>query len=157
MNKSLRIHILEVLGPLVQHVRIFLLKLRGYRHIHSSVIIERGINLDRVFPGAIYIAEGCLIASRATILSHEHVYRDPSDSRLPLKKPVRIEARTFIGVSAVVCPGVTIGSDCIIGAGSVVTKDIPSGSLAVGVPAKVIRSGLKLDMKARLIVSDDRD
>lgn len=38
-----------------------------------------------------------------------------------------------------VCPGVTIGDDCVIGAGSVVTRDIPAGSFAAGVPCKVIR------------------
>ena len=45
----------------------------------------------------------------------------------------------WIGGGAVICPGVTIGDRCIIGAGSVVTKNIPDDSVAVGNPAKVIR------------------
>ena len=56
----------------------------------------------------------------------------------------------FIGVRSLICPGVKIGDECVIGAGSVVTKDIPSNSMAVGVPAKVIRTGIKMNEHARL-------
>ena len=48
----------------------------------------------------------------------------------------------------VVCPGVTIGDNCVIGAGSVVTRDIPSGTLAVGVPCKVLREITQQDSMA---------
>ena len=54
-------------------------------------------------------------------------------------KPVTIGDRVWICTGATICPGVTIGNDTIIGAGSVVTKDIPSGVLAYGVPCKVVR------------------
>lgn len=54
-------------------------------------------------------------------------------------KPVRIGNDCWFGANVVVCPGVTIGDNCVIGAGSVVTRDIPSDSFAAGVPAKVIR------------------
>lgn len=54
-------------------------------------------------------------------------------------KPVTIGDDCWIGGQVVICPGVTISSGCVIGAGSVVTKDIPEDSLAVGNPAKVIR------------------
>jgi maltose O-acetyltransferase len=55
-------------------------------------------------------------------------------------KPVTIGDDCWIGGQTVICPGVSIGSCCVIGAGSVVTKDIPANTLAVGNPAKVIRS-----------------
>ena len=45
----------------------------------------------------------------------------------------------WLGGGVIVCPGVTIGDNCVIGAGSVVTKDIPASSLAVGNPARVLR------------------
>ena len=54
-------------------------------------------------------------------------------------KPVHIGNNCWFGASVTVCPGVTIGDSCVIGAGSVVTKDIPANSFAAGVPCKVIR------------------
>ena len=55
-------------------------------------------------------------------------------------KPIKIGKNCWLGGSVVVLPGVTIGDGCVIGAGAVVTKDIPENSLAVGNPAKVIRT-----------------
>lgn len=55
-------------------------------------------------------------------------------------KPVKIGDYNWFGANVVVCPGVTIGSNCVIGAGAVVTRDIPDNSFAAGVPAKVIRT-----------------
>lgn len=53
---------------------------------------------------------------------------------------IRVGERTFIGCNTIIMPGVTIGSECVIGAGSIVTKDVPSGYVACGNPAKVIMS-----------------
>lgn len=150
-KKGFRIAFLEIIGPLVQLLRYKILKMKGYRNISCNVIIERNVNLDRVYPASIHIGEGSLVASSATILSHEHVYRDPENPDLPLHSPVYIGERCFIGVGAVILPGVRIGDDCLIGAGTVVSKDIPSGSIAVGVPARVIRSGIKMSPKAILL------
>jgi maltose O-acetyltransferase len=57
-----------------------------------------------------------------------------------LASPVRIGNNVWIGGGAIICPGVTIGDDTTIGAGSVVTKDIPARVLAVGNPCRVLRS-----------------
>lgn len=149
--KGLRIALLEVLGPMVQAARYRLLRFKGYRNIARDVTIERNVNLDRVFPASIYIGAGSLVASSATILCHEHVYRDPDDPDLPLHRPTYIGQRCFIGVSAVILPGVTVGDDCIIGAGSVVAKDVPAGSMALGVPARVVRSNLRMSDRAILL------
>lgn len=54
--------------------------------------------------------------------------------------PIRVGNNVHIGNNTIIMPGVTIGSNCIIGCGAVVTKDIPDNSVAVGVPAKVIES-----------------
>lgn len=150
-KKGLRIVLLEILGPIVQRLRYQMLQWKGYRNISRGVTIERNVNLDRVYPGSIHIGEGSLVASAATILSHEHVYRDPVNPELPLHKPVYIGKRCFIGVAAVILPGVHIGDDCLVGAGTVVSKDIPAGSIAVGVPAKIIRSGIRMSPKAVLL------
>lgn len=59
---------------------------------------------------------------------------------LEYAKPVVIGADVWVGGGAIICPGVTIGDRCVIGAGSVVTKDVPADSFAAGNPAKVIRA-----------------
>lgn len=55
-------------------------------------------------------------------------------------KPITIGSDCWLGGGVIVCPGVRIGDRCVIGAGSVVTKDIPPDSLAVGNPARVVKS-----------------
>lgn len=60
-------------------------------------------------------------------------------------KPVHIGSNCWFGASVTVCPGVTIGDNCVIGAGSVVTRDIPPNSFAAGVPCRVIRTLSELD------------
>lgn len=147
-RKGIRIRILEVLGPAVQKIRHFLLRIKGYSNISSMATIERNVNLDRVYPNSIYIGPATLVASSATLLCHEHIYRQSDNFQLPLRSPIFIGARCFIGVSAIILPGVKIGDDCVIGAGSVVTKNIPSGSMAVGNPARIIRSGITLNHRA---------
>ena len=59
--------------------------------------------------------------------------------RLCYAKPVHIGNDCWFGANVTVCPGVTIGDNCVIGAGSVVTSDIPANSFAAGVPCRVIR------------------
>jgi maltose O-acetyltransferase len=54
--------------------------------------------------------------------------------------PIAVGENAWIGGGAILCPGVTIGADTVVGAGSVVTRDLPAGVLAVGVPCRVLRS-----------------
>lgn len=63
----------------------------------------------------------------------------PDYRRLMYGSPVTIEENCWIGANTTICPGITIGKNSVIGAGSVVTKDIPENSVAVGNPCKVIR------------------
>lgn len=85
------------------------------------------------------IGANCSIATGAQLLSHDTVAWAVSGGRLPYEyAPVAIGDRCFVGVHAVVTRGVTIGAGCIIGAGAVVTDDLPAGSVAVGVPARVV-------------------
>jgi maltose O-acetyltransferase len=66
--------------------------------------------------------------------------RQTRTAGLELARPIRIGDGVWIGGGAIVLPGVSIGDGCVIGAGSVVSRDLPSGSLAVGNPARVVRS-----------------
>jgi maltose O-acetyltransferase len=65
--------------------------------------------------------------------------------KLPQSEPVIIEDHVWIGSKAVILPGVRIGSRAVIGAGSIVTKDIPSRCVAAGNPARVLRHLTELD------------
>jgi acetyltransferase-like isoleucine patch superfamily enzyme len=91
--------------------------------------------------GGLEIGDGCSIASGVHIYTHAVQEWVVSEGKKPKSKdPVKIGDYVSIGANAVVLPGVTIGDHSIIGAGSVVTESMPSGSVAVGIPAKVVRS-----------------
>ena len=72
---------------------------------------------------------------------------DIKDRKGYIHKSVKIGNYTFIGGGSCIMPGVTIGKGCVVGVNSVVTKDIPDFSIAVGVPAKVIASTKELDLE----------
>lgn len=117
------------------------------------LIIGNQVQLnDAVHIGAIErveIGDYTLIASRVFISDHNHGVYDvrnassnpnmPPIDRPLVSKPVKIGCNVWIGEQVCILPGVTIGDGAIVGAGSIVTKDIPARSIAVGNPAKVIR------------------
>jgi maltose O-acetyltransferase len=101
------------------------------------------VNFNCVFldPAAIRIGSRTMIAPNVQLLSADHP-RDPHlrVSGRELARPITIGARVWLGGGAIVCPGVTIGDDSTIGAGSVVVRDIPAGVVAAGNPCRVLRS-----------------
>lgn len=111
----------------------------------SNIRIGRNafINYNCVFLdcATIEIGDDLQMASMVQLYTPEHPL-DPAVRRSGLEyaRPIRIGNNVWIGGGAIVLSGVTIGDDCVIGAGSVVTRDLPAGSVAVGNPAKVIRS-----------------
>lgn len=92
--------------------------------------------------GGITIGERVLIGHRCTLVSDEHNF-DDSDALIWYQgrnpAPICVEDGVYLGCNVVVLPGVTIGRGAVIGAGSVVTNDIPPMAIAVGAPAIVIR------------------
>lgn len=90
------------------------------------------------------IGADVLIADRVFISDHHHEFADPDQpvtlqgATVPV--PVSIGAGCWLGVNVCIMPGVTLGPGCIVGAGSVVTKSFPAGSILGGVPARMIRS-----------------
>jgi len=87
----------------------------------------------------ITIGHSCMIASGAYLTDSD--WHDIYDRSIPVGKsaPITLEENVWIGDSVIVCKGVTIGKNSIIGAGSVVVSDIPDNAIAVGNPAKVVR------------------
>ena len=152
--RSIRIILLENLSPIRQYLRYLNLKISGYSNISVKAIIESNVLLDKVYPAGITIKDFTLVAANVTILCHEHIFREEHDRSMSLMKPVVIGERCFIGVGAMILPGVTIGDDCVVGAAAVVHKDVPAGSICAGNPARIIRSGIKMNDRAMLVEVD---
>jgi acetyltransferase-like isoleucine patch superfamily enzyme len=94
-------------------------------------------------PGQVTIGNFCLIASHCGIYANNHIFTDltkPVAVQGVTTKGIVIEDDCWLGTGVKVLDGVKIGSGSVIGAGAVVTRDIPPYSIAVGVPARVIRS-----------------
>ena len=87
----------------------------------------------------IEVGEKCLIAEDVFITDYNHCTNKNIGYKVLVSKPVKIGNHVWIGQKAIILPGVNIGDESIIGAGSVVTKSIPPYSIAVGNPAKVIK------------------
>ncbi|MBO5037028.1 MAG: sugar O-acetyltransferase [Clostridia bacterium] len=95
------------------------------------------------------IGDDCNFGPNVTIVTPIHpmvpeerklmLDKDGNDKRFCYAKPVVIGSNCWFGANVTVCPGVTIGDGCVIGAGSVVTRDIPPRTFAAGVPCKAIR------------------
>ncbi|MFW9949787.1 MAG: acyltransferase [Candidatus Thorarchaeota archaeon] len=142
-----RFAIRSFIARIVQYVRYLNYRISGM-DIHPSVILERNLNIDRLYREGIHIKENCLLASGVTILSHDHCKRVNNQ---PLLKDIYIGRRCFIAVGAIILPGVRIGDEVIVGAGAVVTKDIPSNVIVAGNPARIIRENIKMNERAELI------
>lgn len=104
-------------------------------------------NLDGLVPQLISIGKNCRITPRVMILTHDASFFNHT-GRYRVA-PVKIGDRVYIGYGAIIMPGVTIGEDAIVGAGAVVTRDVPSNTVVVGVPARVLCSTRELIERER--------
>ncbi|MEH7746761.1 acyltransferase [Neobacillus drentensis] len=95
-------------------------------------------------PFLIEIGDHVLIGKGCAFVTHDSgnwLFREQEKYKKTMKfARVKVGNNCYIGIRSIIMPGVTIGDGCIIGAGSIVTNDIPEGSVAVGVPARVIKS-----------------
>jgi len=125
-------------------ITVLLHRLRGVK-IGKQSHIARLVSIDDRNPELVEIGNGVAITTGVMILTHQ---RDLSDYKIgmyamhcPFKEgKVIIKDGAHIGIGAIIMPGVTIGEGAIVGANAVVNKDVPPYSLAVGVPAKVIKT-----------------
>ena len=95
-------------------------------------------NCNFVDDGKIIIGDKVMFGPNVTVATVGHPIH-PDYREYMYSLPVKIGNNCWIGASTTICPGVTIGENTVIGAGSVVTKDIPANSVAVGNPCKVLR------------------
>ncbi len=106
-------------------------------------------NLTVQDDATVQIGDDCNFGPNVTIVTPVHpmlagerremLDKDGKRTHLCYAKPVKIGRDCWLGANVTVCPGVTIGDGCVIGAGSVVTRDVPANSFAAGVPCRVIR------------------
>ena len=91
--------------------------------------------------GRVTIGDDVQIGPNVQILTPTHpLDAEQRRSRLEAAEPISIGDNVWLGGGVIVLPGVTIGRDTVVGAGAIVTRDLPPGVLAVGNPARVIRS-----------------
>lgn len=113
----------------------------GGHHVHLGSHIYANYNFTCVDDGHIYIGDWTQFGPNVTIATAGHaVLPELREGRaLQFNKDVHIGRCVWVGANVTICPGVTIGDNSVIGAGSVVTKDIPANVVAVGNPCKVTR------------------
>ena len=112
--------------------------LDGKLRIGNHVFINRGTSIVAV--KQVTIGNDCHIGTDVSIMDNSFHRLEPERrNEMPASQTVTIGDQVWLGNRVMVMPGVTIGRGSAIGAGSIVTQDIPERSLAVGIPAKVIR------------------
>lgn len=116
-------------------------------NIAPDVRISFKARLDKTNPRRVEIREKTYIAFDTIILAHDYATRRHGGS---FEEKTTIGAQCFIGCGSIILPGVSIGDNVIVGAGSVVTDDVPANSIVAGNPAKVIRSGIQTTDYGRL-------
>lgn len=109
-------------------------------NIHVGENFYANVNCTILDVCEVHIGDNVLLAPGVQIYTAAHpVALVPRVAGVEFGKPVRIGNNVWIGGSTVICPGVTIGDNSVIGAGSVVTRDIPANVVAVGNPCRVLR------------------
>lgn len=99
---------------------------------HCTIAVERSV----------IIGKGCLFGEMVSIRDHDHAFANTETAILHqgrISSPVLIGDDVWVGAKATITQGVTIGAGSVVGAHAVVTHDLPPGSVAVGVPARIVR------------------
>jgi acetyltransferase-like isoleucine patch superfamily enzyme len=133
------------LGEKVQISRWSIIELgrgEGSLHVGPNTYIQAGCVLN-AFVSSIIIGADCLIAHYCAFMPYQHSFADTGrpihKQPLTSRGNIVLEDDVWLGLNVCVMDGVTIGKGAIVGAGAVVTKDIPPYAIAVGAPARVIR------------------
>lgn len=112
----------------------------GGKHVHFGNNVYANFCLTCVDDADIYIGNGVMIGPNVTLATANHpIQPGLREKAYQFNKEIHIGNNVWIGANAVVVPGVRIGDNSVIGAGSVVTKDIPANVVAVGNPCRVLR------------------
>jgi maltose O-acetyltransferase len=132
----------ELLGSVGAHVEIrqpFRVDYGSQIHVGARTFANWGLVAADVV--RIDIGADVQIGPHVQLLTPTHpLEAQPRRDKWEAGEPISIGDNVWLGGGVIVCPGVTIGADTVVGAGSVVVRDLPAGVLAVGNPARVVRS-----------------
>ncbi len=120
------------------HVKRWLYNSLGMK-VGKNVSVGLMAMMDIFFPQLISIGENSVLGYNCTILCHEFLIREYRTGMVEIGREV------MLGANSTVLPGIIIGDGAVVGAGSLVNRDIPPGALVAGVPARVIREKYKKD------------
>ena len=112
----------------------------GGKHVHFGNNVYANFDLTLVDDTHIYVGDYTMFAPHVTLATAGHpILPELREKIYQFNAPIHIGRNCWLGAGVIVLPGVTIGDNSVIGAGSVVTKDIPANVVAYGNPCKVIR------------------
>lgn len=112
----------------------------GGHHVHFGNRVYANFNLTLVDDTHIYVGDGTMFGPNVTLATAGHpILPELRERALQYNMPIHIGQNCWLGAGVVVLPGVTIGDNTVIGAGSIVTRDIPANVVAVGNPCRVLR------------------
>ena len=112
------------------------------KHVHFGKNVYANFNLTLVDDTHIYVGDGTMFGPNVVVATAGHPVLPELRGETPLQYnlPVHIGKNCWIGAGALLLPGVTVGDNTVIGAGSVVTKDVPANCVAAGNPCRVLRA-----------------
>ena len=112
----------------------------GGKHVHFGKCVYANFNFTAVDDTHIYVGDYTMFGPNVILATAGHpILPELRQEAYQYNMPVHIGKNCWLGAGVIVLPGVTIGDNTVIGAGSVVTKDIPSNVVAVGNPCRVLR------------------
>lgn len=120
----------------------------GGKHVHFGKNVYANFNLTLVDDTHIYVGDYTMLGPNVTLATAGHpILPELREKAYQYNAPVKIGKNCWLGAGVIVLPGITIGDNTVIGAGSVVTKDVPSNVVAVGNPCRVLREINEHDKK----------
>jgi maltose O-acetyltransferase len=133
--------LVELLGSLGDGTEIrppFYCDYGSHTHVGARTFVNFGLVALDVAP--IHIGDDVQIGPYVQLLTPTHPLEPgPRREKWEAAEPIVVGDNAWLGGGVIVCPGVTIGADTVVGAGAVVTSDLPPGVLALGTPARVVR------------------
>lgn len=118
----------------------------GGRHVHFGKGVYANYGLTLVDDTHIYVGDYTMFGPHVTVATAGHpILPELREQGYQFNMPVHIGRNCWLGAGVIVLPGVTIGDNVVIGAGSVVTKDIPSGVIALGNPCRILRENRRAE------------